>query len=152
MQAFRRPSTAGGPSTPASESKQPLAAPSHDGLVQTLQSLLAGTPAATAAGPLKKCMFIKCGVEPLRRVAWYDPTPADALDRMLRVACNIDSADEYMLCDADCSPVALASSLPSELTLELVRATPHTRSNPPAASPLARAHSAPMRRQKGPWL
>ena len=67
-------------------------------------------------------MFIKCGVEPLRRVCWYDPSPGDALDQMLRAACNVGPGEDYLLCDADCTPVAVSSSLPSDLTFELVRA------------------------------
>jgi hypothetical protein len=33
-------------------------------------------------------MQVRCGADPPRRLAWYDPSPDDALDNMLRAACR----------------------------------------------------------------
>lgn len=73
----------------------------------------------------KKCLSIKqADVDaPTKLVTWYDPTPDAALDRMVRAACNLGPLDDYLLVEPDGSAVALSTSLPTNMQLELVRPT-----------------------------
>ena len=75
---------------------------------------------------------------PVRR---YDPTPHEALDRLVRAACAVGADEEYVLCDDDSTPLALSSALPDGLTLELCHVA---KPAPPlvAASALAAGRSA----------
>ena len=45
-------------------------------------------PPSPPSPPLFRWMQVRCGAEPPRRLAWYDPSPDAALDKMLRAACR----------------------------------------------------------------
>lgn len=59
-----------------------------------------------------------------RRVAWYEPCEASALDALLRAACGIPADQHYLLLDTSMTAVAVSSSLPSGATFELVPLPP----------------------------
>ena len=71
------------------------------------------------APPSKKRVTLRCERTGSRHISWYDPTPHAALDRLVRAACAVGGDEEYVLCDDDSTPLALSSSLPDGLVLEL---------------------------------
>ena len=75
---------------------------------------------AEAAKPAKKSVLLRCGPSPLRKVCWYDPSPALSLESLFRAACGLSADQQFLLTDAECCPVAVTSSLPSGQTFELV--------------------------------
>ena len=103
---------------PVDVTKSPTGSDPNESLLLALRSLL--SEPVVPQQPQKKFALIKCGAEPLRQICWYDPSPAEALDQMIRAACAVQPGQDYFLCDDSCTPIAFASSLPTGQTFELV--------------------------------
>jgi len=75
-------------------------------------------PPAADGGP--KWLHVRVGhAAKLRKLTWYDPCEPAALDALVRATCGIAPTQQYLLLDEAMSAIALSSSLPSGLTLEL---------------------------------
>ena len=89
-------------------------------IIEQAVSRLSVAPPAPAA-PVRKWMHVRVGHRAkVRKLAWYDPCEAQAMDMMLRAACGVAPSQQYLLLDTDMSAVAVASTLPSDSTFELV--------------------------------
>ena len=70
--------------------------------------------------PDKRFIRVRSCNGPDRLISWHDPCATEALDALFRATFSIPTHSQYLITDAECTPTAISSSLPTGGTFELV--------------------------------